>query len=294
MTLISVDYDQRLISPHCSGLDKPGLLIWPEGRGQSCWTWLIQDFLLTIISLRKIEVYSLIFALWVLWSSPYPIGFLDLALFYSDFFLLDSILSPWRRKWQPTPLCLENPADRGAWWAALHRVAQSWTRLKQFSMHACIGEENGNPLQCSCLENPRDRGAWWAAIYGVAQSRTWLKQLSSNSISPKAHGVSSPTQKILSLWHLSLPSFIRKYKRPWRIMEVPHSYYRKYHGRSVAAAAAKSLQSCPTLWDPIDGRPPGSPSVGFSRQEHWSGLPFPSPMHESEKWKWSRSVMSNS
>ena len=32
-------------------------------------------------------------------------------------------------------------------------------------------------------------------------------------------------------------------------------------------------------------------SLGFSRQEHWSGLPFPSPMHESEKWKWSRSVM---
>ena len=36
------------------------------------------------------------------------------------------------------------------------------------------------------------------------------------------------------------------------------------------------------------------PSLGFSRQEHWSGLPFPSPMHESEKWKWSRSVLSNS
>ena len=49
---------------------------------------------------------------------------------------------------------------------------------------------------------------------------------------------------------------------------------------------AKSLQSCPTLCDPIDGSPQGSPvpgSLGFSRQEHWSGLPFPSPMHESEK-----------
>ena len=49
------------------------------------------------------------------------------------------------------------------------------------------------------------------------------------------------------------------------------------------AAAAKSLQSCPTLCDPIDGSPPGSPIPGFSRQEHWSGLPLPSPMHESEK-----------
>ena len=49
------------------------------------------------------------------------------------------------------------------------------------------------------------------------------------------------------------------------------------------AASAKSLQLCLTLCDPIDGSPPGSPSLGFSRQEHWSGLPFPSPVHESEK-----------
>ena len=48
---------------------------------------------------------------------------------------------------------------------------------------SCIGEGNGNPLQCSCLENPRDRGAWWAAVSGVAQSRTRLKQLSSSSSS---------------------------------------------------------------------------------------------------------------
>ena len=44
----------------------------------------------------------------------------------------------------------------------------------QFS-RSCIGEGNGNPLQCSCLENPRDGGAWWAAVYGVAQNRTRLK-----------------------------------------------------------------------------------------------------------------------
>ena len=37
---------------------------------------------------------------------------------------------------------------------------------------SCVGEGNGNPLQCSCLENPRDGGAWWAAVYGVTQSRT--------------------------------------------------------------------------------------------------------------------------
>ena len=56
------------------------------------------------------------------------------------------------------------------------------------------------------------------------------------------------------------------------------------HGVSfAAAAAAKSLQACLTLCDPTDGSPPGSPSLGFSRQEHWSGLPLPSPVHESEK-----------
>ena len=77
--------------------------------------------------------------------------------------------------------CLENPVDRGAWWAAVHRVAQSRTRLKWVSMHACIGEGNDNSIQYSCLENPRDRGTWWVAIYGVAQSQTRLKWLSSSS-----------------------------------------------------------------------------------------------------------------
>ena len=46
---------------------------------------------------------------------------------------------------------------------------------------SCIGEGNGNPLQCSCLENPRDGGSWWASVFGVAQSQTRLKQLSSSS-----------------------------------------------------------------------------------------------------------------
>ena len=62
----------------------------------------------------------------------------------------------------------------------------------QFSL-SCIGEGNGNPLQCSCLENPRDGGAWWAAVYGVAQSRTRLKRLSSNSSSIYAAACQSCT-----------------------------------------------------------------------------------------------------
>ena len=60
----------------------------------------------------------------------------------------------------------------------------------------------------------------------------------------------------------------------------------------MLAAAAKSLQSCLTLWDPIDGSPLSSSVPGILQAR--SGLPFPSPMHESEKWKWSCSVMPNS
>ena len=49
--------------------------------------------------------------------------------------------------------------------------------------------------------------------------------------------------------------------------------------KSYDQPAAKSLQSCPTLCDPIDGKAhQAPPSMGFSRQEYWSGVPLPSPM----------------
>ena len=57
---------------------------------------------------------------------------------------------------------------------------------------SCIGEGNGNPLQCSCLENPRDGGAWWAAVYGITQSRTRLKRLSSSRSSVFVSMLPSP------------------------------------------------------------------------------------------------------
>ena len=56
-----------------------------------------------------------------------------------------------------------------------HSESDTTERLHVHFSPSCIGEGNGNPLQCSCLENPRDGGAWWAAVYGVAQSRTRLK-----------------------------------------------------------------------------------------------------------------------
>ena len=54
---------------------------------------------------------------------------------------------------------------------------------------------------------------------------------------------------------------------------------------AAAATAAKSLQSCPTLCDPRDGSPPGSPVPGILQARTRTGLPFPPPMHESEKGK---------
>ena len=92
-----------------------------------------------------------------------------------------------RRQWHPTPVLLPGKSHG---WRSLVGCSpwglEEWDTTERPHFHfslSCIGEGNGNPLQCSCLENPRDRGAWWAAIYGAAQSRTRLKQLSSSSSS---------------------------------------------------------------------------------------------------------------
>ena len=112
-----------------------------------------------------------------------------------------------------TPLqysCLENPTDRGAWWAAVHGVSVSdmTERLHFHFSLSCIGEGNGNPLQCSCLENPRDGEAWWAAVYGVAQSQTRLKRFSSSSSRgfPDGSAVKNPPamQETWETWVQSL------------------------------------------------------------------------------------------
>ena len=108
---------------------------------------------------------------------------------------------------------------------------------------SCIGEGNGNPLQCSCLENPRDGGAWWAAVYGVAQGQTRLKRLSSCSSSS------------LSQVSLSLPYLV--------FVE---------HLVGVVLVA----QWCPTLCDPMNCSPPGSSAHGIlqARTLEWVAMPF--------------------
>ena len=90
-----------------------------------------------------------------------------------------------RRRWHPTPVLLpgkshgpRNLVGCSAWGC---KESDTTERLHFHFSLSCIGEGNGNALQCSCLENPRDGEAWWAAVYGVAQSWTWLKRLSSSS-----------------------------------------------------------------------------------------------------------------
>ena len=90
-----------------------------------------------------------------------------------------------RRQWHPTPVL--SPGKSHGWRSLVGcspwgpQESDTTERLHFHFALSCIGEGNGNPLQCSCQENPRDGGAWWAGVYGVPQSRTWLKWLTCSS-----------------------------------------------------------------------------------------------------------------
>ena len=92
--------------------------------------------------------------------------------------ILTGVMAPhsrtlaWRIPWMEEPGRLQSMG---------RQESDTIEQLRSHFSLSCIGEGNGNPLQCSFLENPRDRGAWWAAVYEVAQSRTWLTRLSSSS-----------------------------------------------------------------------------------------------------------------
>ena len=89
--------------------------------------------------------------------------------------------------WHPTPVLLPGKSHGQRGLEGCNPWGRSGSdtteRLHCHFSLSCIGEENGNPLQCSCLENPRDGGAWWAAVHWVSQSRIRLKRLSSSSSS---------------------------------------------------------------------------------------------------------------
>ena len=121
----------------------------------------------------------------------------------------------WRRQWHPTSVLLPGKSHGRrslvgcSPWG--HEESDTTERLHFHFSLSCIGEGNGNPLQCSCLENPRDGGAWWAAVYGVAQSWTRLKQLSSSSSSRAEilwNWCSSPLyQSVAECWGKEATSF---------------------------------------------------------------------------------------
>ena len=127
-----------------------------------------------------------------------------------------------RRQWHPTPVLLlgkshgrrslEGCSPWGRW------ESDTTERLHFHFSLSCIGERNGNPLQCSYLENPRDGGAWWAAVYGVAQSWTRLKRLSSSSSrtwkQPRCPLTDERIKKIWCLYTLEYYSAIK-----WKTLE---------------------------------------------------------------------------
>ena len=143
---------------------------------------------------------------------------------------------------------------------------------------SCIGEGNGNPLQCSCLENPRDGGAWWAAVCGVAQSRTRLKRLSSSCSSSTVfrckhwlgdHGSSSrweqcPWTRVirsfptLQLYHLGVPPGSHFFF----CNQVPEKTRKQHLDEHNCCLVATS---CLTLCDPMDCSPLGSSLHGISQ-----------------------------
>ena len=85
------------------------------------------------------------------------------------------------RQWEATPVLLPGKSNGRRSLVGFspwgRKESDTTKRLHFYFSLSCIGEGNGNPLQCSCLENPRDGRAWWAAIYGVTQSRTRLNDL---------------------------------------------------------------------------------------------------------------------
>ena len=160
--------------------------------------------------------------------------------------------------------------------ALIHKESDTTESLHFHFSLSCIGEGNGNPLQCSCLENPRDREASWAAVYGVAQSRTRLKRLSSSSSSMDL--TFQVPMQYCSLQHQtlllspvtstagycfcfgSIPSFFLELFLHWS----PVAYWAP---TDLGSFFFSILPSCLFIL-----------FMGFSRQEYWSGLPFPSPV----------------
>ena len=173
---------------------------------------------------------------------------------YNTFAVISLLSLSGRRKWHPTPVLW--PGEFHGWRSLVgysprdHKQSGTTERLHFLSIVAFV-EGNGNPLQCSCLEKSIDRGDWWTTVHTVSVGHSWSDNTHTHT----------------------------------------HTHT---HGRvgcvylGTAAAAAESLQSCPTLCDPIDSSPPGSPVPGIlqARTLEWVVISF------SNSWKWKVKVKS--
>ena len=143
-----------------------------------------------------------------------------------NIFLMSFVLSLWRRQWHPTPVLLPGkPHGRRSLvgcspWG--HKESNTTERLHFHFSLSCIGEGDGNPLQCSCLENPRDGGAWWAAVYGVTQGQIRLKQLSSSSSSTvfvwwREYASKNLLSSREAMWLEAIPGAFLTCFLPWKV-----------------------------------------------------------------------------
>ena len=110
------------------------------------------------------------------------------------------------------------------------------------------GEENGSPLQYSCVGHPKDRGAWWATVRRVTQESDMTSWLNNSKQYPQR-------------------------SNPCPLPYSSQNTVALHQGHYLVLIA----RSCPTLCDPMDCSPRVLLFMEFSRQDYWSGLPFPSP-----------------
>ena len=181
------------------------------------------------------------------------LGSCDVQWRLFDTLIEGSCESSGRRQWHPTPVLLPGKSHGRRSLVGCtpwgREVLDTTERLHFHFSLLCIGEGNGNPLQCSWLENPRDGGAWWAAIYEVTQSQTRLKRLSSSS--------SSESSFLFTTKHM----VIKSAGCCW------------YHSFNIPCVLCR-VRLFVTPWNIAHQVPL---SMGFSGQEYWSGLPFLSP-----------------
>ena len=153
------------------------------------------------------------------------------------------------------------------------------------------GEGNRNPLQYSCLESFMDGGAWKATVHGITRNQKGVSNITSTFHFPlscigKENGnplkfscLENPWDG--GAWWAAVYGVAQSQTRlsDWTELFI---IYCNLFPLLLLLSHFSRVQLCVT---PQTAAHQAPPSQGFSRQEHWSGLPFPSPMHESKKWK---------